>query len=83
MLFVSNSSKLPASFLKKTEKVISPMSFSSNDIAKIIRDLDPNNAHGHDMINIFMLKISFHAQQSISKPSEIILNFLHRKRSVP
>ena len=46
------SSKLPWIFLKRTEKIISSISFSSNDVAKIIRDLDPSKAHGHDMISI-------------------------------
>ena len=44
---INNSSKLPLTFLKRTEKIISSILFSSNDIANIIRDLDPNKAHGH------------------------------------
>ena len=59
---MNNSSKLPSKFLKRTEK------FSSNDTAKIIRDLEPNKAHGH-MISIRILKI---CGESISKPLEII-----------
>ena len=35
---INNSSKLPSTFLKRTEKVISSISFISNDIAKIIRE---------------------------------------------
>ena len=66
---MNNSSKLPSKFLKRTEKVISSISFSSNDIVKIIRDLDPNEAHGHDMVSIRMLKI---CGESISKLLEII-----------
>ena len=54
---INNSSKLPSTFLKRTDKFISSISFSSNDIARIIRDLDPNKAHVHDMISIRMLKI--------------------------
>ena len=52
---MNNTSKLPSTFLKGTDKFI--LSFSSNDIAGIIRDLDPNKVHGHDMISIRMLKI--------------------------
>ena len=54
---INNSNKLPSTFLKRIEKVISSVSFSNNDIAKIIRDFDPNKAHGYDMISICMLKI--------------------------
>ena len=61
---MNNSSKIPSTFLKRTDKFISSISFSSNDIARIIQGLDPNKAHGHDMISIRMLKIS--------KPLEII-----------
>ena len=68
-LFLFNSSKLPSTFLKRTDKFISSISFSSNDIARIIRDLDPNKAHGHDMISIRMLKI---CGESISKPLGMI-----------
>ena len=48
---------------------MSSISFSSKNITKIIRDLDPNKAHGHDMISIRMLKI---CDESILKPSVII-----------
>ena len=65
---MNNSSKLPSTFLKRAEKVISSVSFSSN-VAKIIRELDPNKAHGHAMISIRMLKI---CDESIAKPLEII-----------
>ena len=42
--FMNNSSKLSLSFLKRKEKVISSISYSSNDITKIFRDLYPNKA---------------------------------------
>ena len=54
---MKNSSKRPLIFLKRTDKFISLISFSSNNIARIIRDLDPNKADGHDMISIRILKI--------------------------
>ena len=66
---MNNSSKIPSTFLKRTDKFISSISFSSNDIARIIPDLDPNKAHGHHMISIRMLKI---CGESISIPIEII-----------
>ena len=58
------SSKLPSTFFKISEKFISSMSYSSNDIAQIIRDLDLN------VISICMLKM---CGESVSKALEIIL----------
>ena len=77
---INNSSKLPSTFLKRTDKFISSISFSSNDIAGIIRELDPNKAHGHDMISIRMLKI---CGESISKPLEIIFKSCIEKGQFP
>ena len=53
---IQNSSKLPLTLNKKTENSISSITFNRNDIATIIRSLDPNKAHGYDMISIRMLK---------------------------
>ena len=53
---INNCIKLPSTFLKRTDKFISSISFSSNHITGIIRDLDPNKAYGHDMMSIRMLK---------------------------
>ena len=77
---MNNSSKLPSTFLKRTDKFISSVSFSSNHIARIIRDLDPNKVHGHDMISISMLKICC---ASISKPLEIIFKSCIEKGQFP
>ena len=55
--FINNSSKLPSTFLKRKEKVLWPISFSSNDIPKITWHLHHNKARGHDMISIRMLRI--------------------------
>ena len=46
------------------------ISLSQDDIAKIIQNLYPNKAHGHDNICICMLKI---CGSSIYKPLEMIL----------
>ena len=55
----------PRHFQKRTDNFISSISFSSSDIARIIRDLDLNKAHhGPDMISIRMLKTCI---ESISK----------------
>ena len=53
---------------KRTDKFISSVLSSINDIARITWDLDPNKAHGHSK-GIGMLKI---CGESISKPLEII-----------
>ena len=48
---------MPASLNIKTTKVISSIPVTRADFAKIIRNLDSNKAHGHDMITIRMLKL--------------------------
>ena len=42
---------------------------SCDDIATLIKNLDPNKAHGHDMIRIRMLKL---CSKSICKPLDLI-----------
>ena len=65
---MQNSSKLPSTLNKKTENSISS-TFNRDDIATIICSLDPNKAHGYDMISICMLKI---CDKSICKLLELI-----------
>ena len=45
---IDNSSELPSNFLEKTDKSISAITFTCNDIATLIKNLDPNKVHGHD-----------------------------------
>ena len=52
-----------------TEKRLTKIRFSEDDISKIIQNLDPNKAHGHDQIRICMLKICC---KTICKPMECI-----------
>ena len=66
---LDNSSELPSNFFKKTDKSISAISFTCDDIATLIKNLDPNKAHGHDMISIRMLKL---CGKSICKPLDLI-----------
>ena len=66
---IKNSSKLPSHLHYLTDNRLSSVSFSQDDIAKIIQNLDPNKAHGHDNISIRMLKI---CGSSIYKPLEMI-----------
>ena len=54
---IKNSSKLPSHLHYLNGNCLSSVSFSQDDIARIIKNLDPNKAHGHDNISIRMLKI--------------------------
>ena len=65
---LQNSSKLPLTLSKKTEKSISSITFNCNDIAAIIRSLDLDKAYGYNMISIPMLKI---CDKFICKPLEL------------
>ena len=66
---IKNSSQLPSHLHYLTDNRLSSVSFSQDDIAKIIQNLDPNKAHGHDNISIHMLKI---CGSSVYKPLEMI-----------
>ena len=66
---VENTSKLLIDSFKRTNNVFSIILFTKDDIAKIIKNLSPNKAHGFDMISICMLKI---CGDSILKPLELI-----------
>ena len=64
-----NKSELPATLSKKTSESLTAIDFLNSDILKIIRNLDPNKTHGHDMISIRMVKI---CDYSICKPLKLI-----------
>ena len=66
---INTSSVLLTTLTMKTRESLSTIRFTSDDILKIIRNLDPNKAHGHDMISIQMVKL-FDA--SLCKPLEQI-----------
>ena len=53
-----NNSELPKRLLFLTEKRLSNVQISNENIIKIINNLDPNKAHGHDLLSIRMLKLS-------------------------
>ena len=65
---IDNGSTLPSLFPLITEKSLSDVDFSVEDI-KNINKLDSNKAHGDDMISIRMLKL---CDKSICKPLSII-----------
>ena len=62
---IDNFSVLPSVFFKRTENIISSVSSSSDDTAKIIQQLDPNKTYSHDLTSIRVLKI---CGNSIYKP---------------
>ena len=64
-----NDSKLSPVLTVHTEPLLESFHFSADHIGDIIKKLDPNKAHGHDMISIRMLKL---CGDSIWKPLEII-----------
>ena len=49
---IQNSSKLLLTLNTKTENSISSITFNHHDIETIIHSLDPNKAHGFNMISI-------------------------------
>ena len=54
---ISNSSKLPSHIKYLTDNRLSFVSFSHDKTAKVIQNLNPNKAHGHDNISIRMVKL--------------------------
>ena len=68
---ISYSSELPLNLHDTTEKCLNNLNISNNDIEKIIQNLDPNKAYGHDKISIRMMKI---CSKSICKPLQLIFS---------
>ena len=64
---MSNASELPSNFTLCTENWLSTVTFSQDDIGKIIQYLNPSEAHGHN--NIWMLKI---CGSFIYRPLEVV-----------
>ena len=54
---IRNDSELPTSLTFYTINRLSTGSFPHETVCKIIQNLNPNKAHGHDNISIRMLKI--------------------------
>ena len=54
---MNNGSSLLFELLRKTVMFLSNITFPSDDILKIIENLDSEKAHGYDRISIGMLKI--------------------------
>ena len=54
---IRNTSELPISLTFYNNNRLATVSFSHEDVGKIIQNLNPKKAHGHDNISIRMLKI--------------------------
>ena len=54
---LDNDSKLPSNLVDYTNEKFSDIALNSEEIGKVISGLDPNKAHGHNMISIRMLKM--------------------------
>ena len=81
-IFLQNNknSDSPSVLSKKTHKLLSTIHFTSDDILKIIKSLDPNKAPGLGMISVSIMK-NFDA--SISKPPELIFRSCLKKGAFP
>ena len=76
---IDNSSELPLNFLEK-KQTISTITSSCDNIATLIKNLDPNKAHDHDMISICMLKL---CGKSICKPLDLIFQSCMKQGKFP
>ena len=55
---IENNSVLPSSTNPITDQYLANIEFTKDDVKRIICKLDPNKAHGYDMISCHMLKMS-------------------------
>ena len=65
----SEISKIPSECPRKSNESLHSITFEINDIEKIIKNLEANKSHGHDMLSICMLKL---CGESIYKPLNLI-----------
>ena len=68
---IDTGSELPAQILTETNQSLNMISFTENDILRVIRKLDHNKAHGHDQISIRMLQI---CDKAVCKPLFLIFS---------
>ena len=66
---IKNDKKLLFHLNYKADNLLLTVYFSVGDITKRLQNLDPSKAHGHDKINIHLLKL---CGNSIFKPLELI-----------
>ena len=77
---IDNRSELRLNFPQKTDKSISAITYSSDDIATLIKNLDPAKAHGQDIITIRMLKL---CGKSICKSLDLVFQFRMKQGKFP
>ena len=63
---IDTGSNSPAQISRRTNESLNTMNFTENDILNVIRKLNFNKTHGHNQINIYMLKI---CDKAICRPS--------------
>ena len=68
---INNGRSLPPGPLPKTDKFLSNITFLSNEILKMIQNLNSKKAHGHYKISIRLLKM---CGPSICKPLKVLSN---------
>ena len=66
---INNNSVLPSTLNHLTDDKLSSFNISSEVIFQLIKNLDPNKAHGHDEISVKMLKL---LTPSICKPLTLL-----------
>ena len=67
---IKKASVFPTNCENITDRSLSNVTFTDNDIGEIIKGLHPNNGHDHDMISIRRLKLW---EGSIYKSLQLIL----------
>ena len=66
--------------MSKKDKSIFAITFTCDNIATLIKNLDPNKAHGDDMISILMVKLCL---KSICKPLDLIFQSCIKQGKFP
>ena len=77
---ISSDTTVPVSINFVTRERLSSLEFYIDDIVKIIRSLDQNEAHGHDEISMRMIKLCV---SSISKPLHLVFRNCLETESFP
>ena len=54
---INGDSSLPSEIIRKRGNSLYSVRFSTEEILKVISNLDSNKAHGHDEVSIRILKI--------------------------
>ena len=71
---------MPKILIKLSNKLLDTVNFSTDDISKIINNLDPNETYSHNILSIRMIKL---CANSICKPLSIIFNDYLMERKCP